>query len=146
MDPFPVGPQPHLSLSDDEAASIMHRHFASLFPKTCPRCQRSYESLRDYVQSTRPLGPTIAYDAELGDWHTTNPIGALILSNCACGDTLALSSDGIPLREMSALLHWIRITSRQRNQTPRALLGSMRQRLREQIMAGRAGAAADQKS
>ncbi len=75
-----------------------------LFPHGCSNCGRAFATLRDYIRLTRPLGATISYDAEVGDWAPVLPLGTALLANCLCGTTLSLTTDGLPLPTRHRLL------------------------------------------
>ncbi|HET9709689.1 MAG TPA: hypothetical protein VFP39_15425 [Gemmatimonadales bacterium] len=119
-----------------EALEIVRRHFESLFPKTCSTCGRRFVSLREYIRSTRRVGQAISYDAELGDWQTQQPMGSLAFSNCPCGSTLVLSTDGMPLPQRQALLAWVREETERQHITPSDLLERLRSDLRTQVVDG----------
>jgi hypothetical protein len=117
-----------------EALQAVRRHFESLFPKTCSSCGRRFTTLREYILLTERLGPATSYDAELGDWKTTQPIGSLALANCPCGSTLALSTEGMALPLRQALLSWVKIETQRLGVSSSDLLERMRDEIRRQVM------------
>jgi hypothetical protein len=119
-----------------EALAAVRRHFESQFPKTCSTCGRRFATLREYILSTRRVGPAISYDAELGDWHTQHPIGSLAFANCSCGTTLVLSTEGMPLPQRQALLAWVREETERQHITPSELLERIRNDLRKEVLEG----------
>ncbi len=88
-----------------EALAIVRTHFASQFPRTCDACGHLYPSLAAYLQLTRTPGDFVSYDAAEGSWTPT--LGGLLLSNCPCGTTLALTTDTLPWETRRALLEWV---------------------------------------
>lgn len=122
-------------LTDEEMIRINYEHYSSLFPRTCSGCGRAFASLREYITVTQRIGATISYDAELGDWKTTKPLGAAALSNCTCGSTLALTTEGIPLDIIQAMLEWIRVETEKRGQTVEELLDYVRNEVRKRALA-----------
>ncbi len=126
-------------MTDATLVRLVREHFEGLFPKVCARCGRRYESLRDYIRQTERIGPAIAYDVEEGDWAPVNPLGALVASNCSCGTTLALSTQGMPLPDLHAGLNWLKKESRIRRQTPEHLLAWLRDEVRHQVLADDTG-------
>ena len=124
-----------LNLSDDEIIRMMREHFEGLFPRVCSNCDRRYATLREYILSTKRIGATISYDAEIGDWETTQPIGAFALANCTCGNTMALSTDGIPVSQMQLLLKWVKTETERRGLSPRELIDYVRDEVRKQVLA-----------
>jgi hypothetical protein len=64
-------------MTEAEVIRTMRGHLEGLFPKVCPNCKRSFATLREYILITKRLGAMISWDAELGDWNTIQPIGAL---------------------------------------------------------------------
>jgi hypothetical protein len=57
------------------------------------------------------------------------------MANCACGTTLTLTSEGIPIRQMWRLLHWAMNETRRRGLTPQQLLEQARLEIRRQVLA-----------
>ena len=121
-------------MTDEEMVRINYEHYAGLFPKTCRSCGRTFATLREYILSTKPVGATISYDAELGDWQTTDPLGAAALANCPCGSTLALTTEGIPLPVIQEMLEWIRVQAERRGVSPQKLLGWVRGEVRARAL------------
>jgi hypothetical protein len=121
--------------TDAEIVAMMRAHFEGLFPKECPNCRRRFATLRDYILATRRIGPAISYDAELQDWKTSNPIGAAAHSNCPCGSTLTLTTEGMALEKIHRVLEWIRVETQRRSLTVEALIDSVRSQIRQQVLA-----------
>jgi len=67
-------------MTEEEVVQILREHFESLFPKVCPKCNRCFTTLREYILISTRIGPTMSYDAELGDWKTTQPIGSVAMA------------------------------------------------------------------
>lgn len=122
-------------MTDAEAVRTMREHFEGLFPKTCPKCGMQYATVRDYALSIRPVGPAISYDAELGDWAPTKPLGTFAIGNCSCGTTLALTTAGLPLPKLHAVLHWVKSETERRGVTPGQLIEWVRDEIRQQVLA-----------
>ncbi len=112
----------------------MREHLEGLFPKVCPVCNRTYDTFRDYLLIAKPEGSAISYDAEVDDWNPANPIGTLTFANCPCGNTLALSSEGMPLLRLWSLLNWARIETKKRNQSPEELINYLRDQITQQVL------------
>jgi hypothetical protein len=123
-----------LNISDDEIIRMMREHFEGLFPRVFPNCGRRYATLREYILNTKRIEPTISYDAEIGDWETTQPMGGLALANCTCGTTMALSTDGMPLSQIHLVLKWIRTETERRGLSPKELMGYVRNEVRRQVL------------
>ena len=121
-------------MTEDEVIKILREYFASLFPKVCPTCKRRFETLLDYIQSTTRLGPTISYDADFGNWETTQPIGSAALANCPCGTTLALTTKDMVMSQRLELLKWLKIESERRGVSPSELLERLRDEVRKQVL------------
>ena len=122
-------------LTEAEAIRAMRRHLEGRFPKICPNCQRRYASLQEYVQATQPIGETLSYDGELGDWNPAKPLGTVALANCPCGNTLSLTSHGMPVPQLMQLLEWARIETKRQGITLQVLLGQARNEIRRQALA-----------
>ena len=123
-------------MTDDEIIQMMREHFEGLFPKVCNNCGRNFASLREYILATERIRRSISQDAEAGDWKTTQPIGGLALANCPCGNTLSLSTEGMPLSKIHLVLEWIRVESEQRELDPEELLEYVRDEVRKRVLAG----------
>jgi|ERR1017187_6138342 hypothetical protein len=122
-------------MTEAEAIRIMREHVAGLFPKVCPNCNRRFATLREYVLATRPLGATISYDAEMGDWKPLQPVGTAAMANCPCGTTLTLSSEGMALVQMWRLLNWASVETKRRGMSQEELLNHVRAEIRKQVQA-----------
>jgi hypothetical protein len=113
----------------------MRQHLEGLFPKVCAKCGRRYPTFKNYLQNTTHLGSAVPYDVEMGDWNPTKPIGTATYADCKCGNTLALTSDGMPLSQLWSLLNWARAETAKRGQTPRELLNYLREEICKQVLA-----------
>ena len=122
-------------MMDLEIVRMMRTHFESLFPKVCPNCGRNFATLHAYIQSTKRIGPTISYDAELKDLKTAKPIGAVAHTNCPCGSTLGLTTEGMPLDQIHRVLHWVRVESEAQGVGPEVVIDTIRDEIRRQILA-----------
>jgi hypothetical protein len=117
-----------------EIVRSVREYFESLFPKACSNCNRCFATLREYILITKPIGPTMSFDAELGDWNTAQPIGSMAQANCPCGSTLTLSTEGMPPPQRLVLLNWVRIETQRRGLSPSELLGYLRNAVRKQVL------------
>jgi len=124
-------------VTEAQVVRLMRRHLETQFPLDCPRCGRRYATLRDFLLDTRPAGPPIPHDAEAGDWNPARPLGTMTHANCACGDTLTLSSHGMPLARLWRLLDWARAETQRRGTTPRELLEHLRTVISAQVLSER---------
>jgi hypothetical protein len=124
-----------VSMTEADAIRTMRRHIEGLFPKVCPNCHRRFASLREYVLAAKPLGSTISYDVETGDWTPLKPLGTAALANCPCGTTLSLTSEGMPVMQMWHLLNWARGEMKLRNISGEQLLDHLRAEIRKQVLA-----------
>jgi len=77
------------------------------------------------------LGLPISYDVEFGDWQPVEPTGNLSMANCACGTTLALSSEYMPLVQIWQVLNWIKIETKRRGCDEREVMGYLRAQVME---------------
>ena len=122
-------------MTEEEVISVMRVHLEGLFPKACPNCHRIFASLREYLLTTRQVGSSIPYDAELGEWTPRQPIGTMTYANCPCGNTLTLSSEGMPLAQLWSLLAWARSETERRRLAPHELLNYLREKIIKQVLA-----------
>ncbi len=81
-------------------------------------------------------GKPISYDAEVGDWNPTSPIGSIAMSNCNCGSTLAIDSRGMSLIDVWQLLRWARKETRARNLEIKDLMEDIRNKIDAKILGG----------
>ena len=126
-------------MTETDAVRLTRAHIESKFPKTCSACGRVFATLADYLRQTRHVGQPVAYDAEVHDWDHREPLGTMSLANCVCGTTMAIDSEGMPLRTFARLMMWARRVSRQRHVSMRELLASIRRRIDEQVLSERDG-------
>jgi hypothetical protein len=122
-------------MTETEVVKTLREYFEGLFPKVCPNCNRRFTTLREYILITKRLGPSMSFDAELGDWNTLRPMGSVALANCPCGSTLALGTEGMPLPKRLLLLNWVRIETQRRSLSPQELLDYLRDEIRKQVLA-----------
>jgi len=115
----------------------MRAHAESRFPKVCSNCNRRFATLREYLQVTTHVGPAISYDAETGDWNPRKPLGIFSYANCPCGNTLSLSSAGLPLPMLWLMMNWARTETQRRGLTPQQLLNYLRDEICKQVLTGR---------
>ena len=121
-------------MNEDEVVQIGKRYYESLFPRSCPNCQRQFKTLREYLFATTRHGHAHSYDAELGDWKPDNPIGTIMCANCPCGTTLALSTNEMVLTQRLALLDWIRKETQRQQISPSELLERLRDKVRQLVL------------
>ena len=122
-------------MTEAEVIQAMREHLEGLFPKECPACKRRYTNLREYLQMTQHLGPAIPYDVEIGHWRPMRPLGTVTYANCPCGNTLALTSEGMPLSQLWRLLNWARRDTARRGVTPIELLNYLREEICRRVLA-----------
>ncbi len=113
-------------LTEAECVRLVHRYIEGLFPKTCPHCQRIFPTYRDYLRNTKHIGLPISYDVEFGDWKPAQSTGNLSLANCACGTTLALSSEKMPVAQIWQVLNWVKVETERRGCHVGDVLGFLR--------------------
>ena len=106
----------------------------SQFPTGCNVCRQQYGSLRQYLQTTKTVGPAMSYDADMGDWQPLKPMGIFMLANCLCGNTMALSSSQMPLPQLWLLLAWVRRQMEIRQQTSEEILNNLRTKITRQVV------------
>ncbi len=124
-----------MMITDEEMVRINYEHYAGLFPRACTACGKRFATLREYILATQPIGATLSYDVELGDWNTTAPLGAAALANCSCGSTLALTTAGLPLPVIQEMLEWIRVQMESRGVSQDIVLGWVRSEVRKRALA-----------
>jgi hypothetical protein len=121
-------------ITEVEVVSAIRQHLEGLFPKVCSNCRRVFGTFRDYLLITKPIGPTMSFDVQFGDWRPVEPLGTATYANCPCGNTLVLTSEGMPLRKLWPLMNWARIETESRGQTVEELLTYLREEIRKQVV------------
>ena len=121
-------------MTEAKAIALIIAHMEGLFPKTCPNCLRRFATPRDFMLNTAPIGNPIAHDLELGALNPLQPIGAVAISNCRCGSSLALTSDGMSLFRYWELLLWAKRETLRRGLTPQELLQYVRWEIRKKVL------------
>lgn len=99
-------------MTEEDVIQIIRDHAARQFPKTCGCCGKEYKSFAEFIKSTTHVGGPISLDAEEGDWQPEDPLGTIGMTNCACGSTLALSSEGMDIKLLWKLMAWVRADAR----------------------------------
>jgi hypothetical protein len=114
-------------MSEDEVVDIIYDFICKHeFPKTCSNCGRVFNTLKEYLEITNPVGHPISYDAELDSWEPEEPIGTMSLANCSCGGTIAISSTHMPIKTLLRLMVWLKVESFKRKLLPSELLHEIR--------------------
>lgn len=121
-------------MTEAQVVQLMREHLEGLFPRTCSNCQRRFGTLREYLLNTEHVGSAVPYDALLGNWNPVKPVGIVTYTNCRCGTTLSLSSKGMPLGRLWALLNWARAETRRRGVSPQELLNHLREEICRQVL------------
>lgn len=122
-------------VTESEAIQIMIEHMQGLFPKTCPGCQRRFESLRDFYLNTTPEGTPVSKDLEADILRPLRPLGAAAVSTCKCGASISITSDGMPLFRLWSLLLWAKTETIRRDITSKELLQDLRAQIRQRVVA-----------
>ena len=121
-------------MTEDEVVQILHDYFESLFPKVCSTCGRLFGTLSEYIQATTSVGKPVSYDANDKNWYPLQPIGTVVLSNCPCGTTLALTTEEMALPLRLELLKWVKMEMQRRGITTSDLLAHLRDRIRKGVL------------
>ncbi len=126
--------EPLRIMTEIEVIREIRENVEGQFPKVCPFCRRTFATIREFLLTTKPLGPVVSYDAELGDWNPADPIGTMAFANCPCGDTLVVSSEAMPRLRLWSILNWVRDETILRNQSPHEIFSHLRDQITQQIM------------
>ena len=121
-------------MTEVEAMDTIRGFLAKQFPKTCANCGRRYETLADYVANTTHTGSPISHDADDDDWRPRQPMGSFAMANCTCGNTLAVTSEGMSLAMMWRLLRWVRTETHRRGISTSDLLADLRDKIDRRIL------------
>jgi hypothetical protein len=126
--------KPGIRVIETTAVEMIIDHFKVQFPKDCPKCRRRFDTLRDFYLHTTPTGIPISYDLEAGDLTPQRPLGAVAISNCQCGEPIALTSEGMPAFRYWELLLWAKTETRRRGISVAELLLSVRHKVRQKVL------------
>lgn len=121
-------------MNENTVVEILRSFIDKQFPKVCPNCDRRFSTLKEYLQETTHLGKPISYDADMGEWQPEKPLGTLSFSNCPCGNTLVISSEGMGLITMWRLLIWAKRETRIRGISTEDLLAHIREKIDKQAL------------
>jgi hypothetical protein len=113
-------------MTESEVIDVVRQHLEGKFPKKCSVCDRTYANLKDYLLHTKHVGPPKSYDADLGIFQPTEPIGTMSLANCSCGNTLVLDCSGMNQMTLWKLLGWLCGEMIRRRQKASAVLEDLR--------------------
>jgi hypothetical protein len=120
----------------------IHEYIEGLFPKSCPNCKRIFSTYQDYLRNTKHVGLPISYDVEFGEWQPTQTSGNMSFANCACGTTLSLSSEKMPLAQIWQVLNWVKMETERRGCHMRETLNYLRAKVISRASAQETGASA----
>lgn len=112
--------------TEADVVRMIYEHITGLFPRSCPKCKRTFASYREYLLETKHIGSPISYDIEFDDLKPSRTSGNLSLANCPCGNTIALSSEGMPLNQIWQVLKWVKIEAERRNTDVQKILEHLR--------------------
>ena len=121
-------------ITEAEVVRTIREHLERQFPKVCSVCKRPFATFREFLLTTTPIGSTMSYDVQLGNWKPVQPLGTATYANCPCGNTLALSSAGMSLGRLWPLMNWARVETARRGLTLEQLLNYLREEIRKQVL------------
>ena len=96
-------------MNKDQAIKIIRKYIESQFPRSCYNCGQTYQNLFEYLIKTKHLGDPIAYDEDELKVDQQNPTGVASYANCACGSTLAITTQSMHLVTYWRLIFWAKI-------------------------------------
>jgi hypothetical protein len=121
-------------MTEAKAIALMIEHLEGQFPRNCPNCGCRFDTLRDFFVNCHLIGDLISYDLEEDNLNPQHPVGTAALSNCSCGSTLALTSDGLPLLHLWSLLLWTKLEARRRSLSSPDFLQYLRWAIRLKVL------------
>lgn len=120
-------------MNRDEVVRVIINFLSDQFPIDCKCCGKKYNSYKEFIKNTTPVGKPVSYDAQKGDWRPENPLGAISMHNCSCGSTIALSSQKIDRDTLWQLMDWAKSESEKRNIELSELLAELRTIVHETV-------------
>ena len=122
-------------MSETEVIRVIREHVEGLFPKTCNACKKVFPNYREYLLNTSRLGNPVSYDMELGNLRPENASGNIALANCRCGNTLVISSSGMPLIQIWQILSWVKAETSRRGVKTQEVICYLRDTVEKQALA-----------
>jgi hypothetical protein len=101
-------------MTEADIMRVIREHVDRQFPKKCRACQKVFLDYRDYLLNTQHQGNPVSWDIEMDNWKPADSSGNFALANCRCGNTLVISSSGMPLMQIWKILHWVKMESLRR--------------------------------
>lgn len=118
----------------EEILDLLYDYYCSQFPKVCSPCGRRYETLTEYIKTTRAIGNVISHDADAGNWGLKRPVGSVAMVNCSCGSTLSLSTDDMPMNQRERVLEWVHEETERSGVAHSEVLEALRAAVRERAL------------
>lgn len=117
-----------------KANKLTRKYIESQFPRTCYNCDRTFETLFDYLIKTRHLGDPIAHNENALKVDEQNFTGVISYANCVCGSTLAITSQAMDLLTYWRLMFWAKMESRKQKISISELLRQVRNDIDNQVL------------
>lgn len=121
-------------MNKSQAIEITRKYIESQFPRTCYNCRRTYRSLSEYLIKTKHLDDPILYDEHERRVEHQNPTGVVSYANCACGSTLAITSQKMDLITYWRLMLWAKREARKQKISISELLRQLRKEIDRQVL------------
>ena len=122
-----------MHVTEDEVVQVVRSYIEGLFPKTCPKCGRQFDSLLAYLHGTSHLGSPYLHEAS-AKRDNANPLGPIAHATCLCGNTLTIGSEGLPKPQLTELIAWARDDSQRRSITINEVLRHLRDRIDNEVL------------
>lgn len=121
-------------MNDADGIRAVRTFFEGLFPRSCATCGRGFATLREYILTTTPLGPTIDYDIGNARANAGPQVGAIVAARCSCGGTVALTGVSMPAVLSRRLREWIKTETERRGSNSAEFLEFLRNRIRQEVL------------
>jgi|APSaa5957512576_1039674.scaffolds.fasta_scaffold13510_5 hypothetical protein len=118
-----------LLMQEDDVIELMKDFLSKKFPKECFCCGKHYDSFSEYLRNTKQVGSLRSYDVTKEDRFPDKPIGTVSFSNCSCGSTLTLTSNGMRVETLWRVMNWIRKEAKVRGAAISETLDSLRNKI-----------------
>ena len=122
-------------MTEEQVVKIILTAVEKNFPKVCSCCSHRFQTYKDYLQDTFPLGEPLSNDAAIDDWRPETPLGFLSYSKCkSCTNTLTTNIGSLDKETIWQLLSWIKEEMKHRGVSNSAILNDIRAKMRQQVL------------
>ncbi len=121
-------------MKEKEVIETIAEFISKQFPRNCPSCGRQFNTHADFIKNTTYVDKPVSYDAENDDWQPEKPLGTMAISNCSCGTSLALYSQGMNKATLWNLMNWAKKKAQEKEITISDVLEEIRKKIGQHVL------------